>query len=67
MLVYRRDAARPPRPLVAVNDTTFILNGNLRITFERAANGQMRMVQHLADGSRFATPRTGEVAGEVAP
>ncbi|MEO8335703.1 MAG: hypothetical protein ABI664_12065 [bacterium] len=67
-LQYRRDAGRPPRPLVAVTDTTFVLNAAaIPITFERDASGTMRMVQRLADGSLFVIPRVGDVVGELAP
>jgi hypothetical protein len=65
-LVYRRDAGRPPRAMVAVNDSTFILNSAIQVVFERDTSG-MRMVQKLADGSLFAIPRIGEVPGELAP
>jgi hypothetical protein len=66
-LLYRRDASRPPRALVAVNDSTFVLNNAIQVTFERDASGSMRMVQRLADGSLFAIPRLGDVPGELAP
>jgi C-terminal processing protease CtpA/Prc len=66
-LLYRRDASRPPRPMVAVNDTTFVLNYAIQITFERGTDGSLRMVQHLADGSVFVTPRVGDVPTELAP
>ncbi|MDB4892650.1 MAG: peptidase [Gemmatimonadetes bacterium] len=66
-LVYRRDASRPPRALVAVNDSTFVLNNAIQVTFERDASGTMRMVQRLADGSLFVIPRLGDVPGELAP
>jgi hypothetical protein len=66
-LVYRREASRPPRTLVAVNDSTFVLNAAIQVAFERDASGTMRMVQRLADGSLFAMPRVGDVPGELAP
>jgi hypothetical protein len=67
VLVYRRDAMRPPRAMIAVNDTTFVLNNAIQITFERGADGEVRMVQHLADGTLFASRRVGDVPGELAP
>jgi hypothetical protein len=66
-LLYRRDASRPPRALVAVNDSTFVLNNAIQVAFERDTSGTMRMVQRLADGSLFVIPRLGDVAGELAP
>ncbi|MEO5813773.1 MAG: S41 family peptidase [Gemmatimonadaceae bacterium] len=66
-LMYRRDAERPPRAMVAVNDSTFVLNSAIQVAFERDASGGMRMVQRLADGSLFWIPRTGDVSGELAP
>ncbi len=65
-LAFRRDAGRPPRPMIAVNDSTFILNSATQVTFERGSNG-MRMLQRLADGSLFAIPRVGEVPVDLAP
>ncbi|MEP6731254.1 MAG: hypothetical protein ABJE10_11475 [bacterium] len=66
MLVHRRDAMRPPRALVAVNDTTFVLNNTIQLTFEHGADGTVRLVQHLADGSTFVSPRIGDVPSDLA-
>ena len=66
-LTYRRDASRPPRPMVAVSDSTFVLNSAIQVAFERDANGALRMVQTLADGSLFTIPRIGDIPGELAP
>ena len=65
-LTFRRDASRPPRGMVAVDDSTFVLGGNLRVRFERTRDGT-NMVQQLADGSLFTTRRTGDVPGDLAP
>jgi hypothetical protein len=67
VLLYRRDATRPPRAMVTVNDTTFVLNNAIQITFERGADGGVRMVQHLADGSVFALSKVGGVPSELSP
>ena len=67
VLVYRRDATRPPRAMIAVNDSTFVLNNAIQITFERGTDGGVRMVQHLADGTLFTSPRVGDVPSELAP
>jgi len=66
-LTYRRDGSRPPRPMIAISDSAFVLNSAIRVAFERAENGAMRMVQTLADGSLFTIPRIGDVPGELAP
>jgi hypothetical protein len=66
-LTYRRDGSRPPRPMIAISDSAFVLNSAIRVAFERDANGAMRMVQTLADGSLFVIPRVGDVPGELAP
>lgn len=65
-LVFRRDASRPPRPMITVDDSTFVL-GALRIAFAPGPDGVMRMMQHFADGSTFAMRRTGDAPGELAP
>jgi hypothetical protein len=53
--------------MIAVNDSTFVLNNAIQITFERGPDGGLRMVQHLADGTLFASPRVGDVPSELAP
>jgi retinol-binding protein 3 len=63
-LVFRRDASRPPRPLLAVDDSTFVLS-DIDIVFRRGANGVMVMEQHLPDGP-FVLPRVGDVPAELA-
>lgn len=65
-LTFRRNASRPPRMLIAVNDSTFVL-ADLEITFRRAGDGAIQMVQHLADGSQFVLRREGDVPRELAP
>lgn len=65
-LIFRRNATRPSRPLIAVNDSTFVL-ADLEITFRRASDGAMQMVQHLADGSQFVLRREGDVPRELSP
>lgn len=53
--------------MVAVNDSTFVINPGIQVAFERDASGGMQMVQKLADGSLFTIPRVGDVPGELAP
>jgi C-terminal processing protease CtpA/Prc len=65
-LVFRRDPSRPPRAMIAVDDSTFVL-GALRVTFGAGADGAPQMVQHFADGTTFAMRRTGGVPRELAP
>jgi hypothetical protein len=62
-LVFRRMAARPPRPLLAVDDSTFVLT-DIDITFRQGSNGVMEMVQHLPDGP-FVLRREGDVPAEL--
>jgi hypothetical protein len=66
-LVFRRDAARPPRNLVPLNDSTFVLNNTVEVTFGRRADGVMQLVQHLPDGVLFALPRLGDAPSDLAP
>lgn len=65
-LMFRRSAERPPRELVALDDSTFVLD-NVAISFEHDTNGGVRMVQHLPDGRLFPLRRIGEVPAAVAP
>ncbi|HUR00180.1 MAG TPA: S41 family peptidase [Gemmatimonadaceae bacterium] len=62
-LVFRRVAARPPRPLLPVDDSTFVLT-DISVSFRRGANGAMEMVQHLPDGP-FVLPREGDVPAQL--
>jgi hypothetical protein len=65
-LTFRRFASRPPRALIAVNDSTFVLN-ELEMTFRRASDGSIQMVQHLPDGAVFVLKREGDLPPELAP
>ncbi len=65
-LTFRRAASRPPRALIAVNDSTFVLN-ELEMTFRRASDGSIQMVQLLPDGAVFVLKREGDVPRELAP
>ncbi|MFN2637988.1 MAG: S41 family peptidase [Gemmatimonadaceae bacterium] len=59
-LTFRRPASRPPRPLLAVDDSTFVLS-DIKVSFRRGPSGQMQMVQHLNDGSDFVIARLSAV------
>lgn len=59
-------ASRPPRPLITVIDSTFVLN-ELEVTFRRGDGGAIQMVQHLPDGAQFVLRREGDVPRELAP
>jgi retinol-binding protein 3 len=61
---FRRPASRPPRPLLPVNDSTFVLS-DIEISFVRNASGVMQMVQHLNDGSQLVLARTGDVPNQL--
>jgi hypothetical protein len=62
-LTFRRVAERPPRPLLAVDDSTFVLT-DISITFRRGANGATEMVQNLPDGP-FVLRREGDVPAQL--
>ena len=65
-LVFRRNATRPPRPLTALNDSTFALDA-FTVTFRRGPDGMMQMVQQPPDGPSFTLPRVAVVPAELAP
>jgi hypothetical protein len=65
-LVFRRNATRPPRPLIALNDSTFAL-GMYLINFGRNSAGDRQMVQQPPDGAPFTLPRIGGVPQDLAP
>lgn len=65
-LTFRRNASRPPRPLIAVNDSTFVLT-DIELTFRHASGGAIQMVQHLPDGSQVVLRREGDVPRELTP
>jgi hypothetical protein len=65
-LVFRRSAGRPPRPLTALNDSTFALD-NFVIIFGHTPDGGRQMVQQPPDGAPFTLPRVGAVPGDLAP
>lgn len=63
-LVFRRLADRPPRPLVALSDTTFVLDENL-ITFRRVSDGTMQMMLLPPDRPEQIMPRTAAVPSDL--
>ena len=60
-LVFRRKPTRPRRPMIAVDDSTFVLG-----TLAAGPDGGMQMVQHFADRTTFTMWRTGGEADELA-
>lgn len=63
--VFRRLADRPPRALVALSDTTFVLDENL-ITFRRVSDGTVQMLLLPPDGPQQILPRTAAVPSDLA-
>ena len=59
-LVFRR-IPYPPRPLIALNDSTFSLATLERVTVENARAGKPRLVLVQSEGDTVRSERTGPV------